>query len=135
MAERGMRLKMGAFIGGTLAVLAGLVVFFGRAPELFSNKARYDLLFPEAPGVAPGTPIRKSGVPIGQVNAIDLDPDTGQVRVRVRVDRRYLPRRNEEPTITRGILSGDTAIDFLPRLDEAGQPVARGEVWPPGSDI
>ena len=134
MAERGMRLKLGAFIGGTLAVLAGLVVFFGRAPELFSNKARYDILFPEAPGIAPGTPIRKSGVPIGQVDAIDLDAETGQVRVKIRVDRKYLPRRNEEPTITRGILSGDTAIDFLPRLDERG-PVPRGEVWPPGSDI
>ena len=79
MADRGMRLKLGAFIGGTLAVLAGLVVFFGRAPELFSNKARYDILFPEAPGVAPGTPIRKSGVPIGQVDAIDLDAETGQL--------------------------------------------------------
>jgi phospholipid/cholesterol/gamma-HCH transport system substrate-binding protein len=134
MAERGMRLKLGAFIGGTLAVLAGLVLFFGRAPELFSNKARYDILFPEAPGIAPGTPIRKSGVPIGQVDAIDLDAETGQVRVKIRVDRKYLPRRNEEPTITRGILSGDTAIDFLPRLDERG-PVPRGEVWPPGSDI
>jgi phospholipid/cholesterol/gamma-HCH transport system substrate-binding protein len=134
MAERGMRLKLGAFIGVTLAVLAGLVLFFGRAPELFSNKARYDILFPEAPGIAPGTPIRKSGVPIGQVDAIDLDEETGQVRVKIRVDRKYLPRRNEEPTITRGILSGDTAIDFLPKLDERG-PVPRGEVWPPGSDI
>src|SRR5262245_16623302 len=132
MAERGMRLKLGAFIGGTLAVLAGLVVFFGRAPELFSNKARYDILFPEAPGIAPGTPIRKSGVPIGQVDSIDLDDETGQVRVRVRVDRKYLPRRTEEATITRGILSGDSAIDFLPKLDDAGRPVPRGEVWPPG---
>jgi len=135
MAERGLRLRLGLFVAGSLAVLAGLVVFFGRAPELFSNKARYDLLFTEAPGIAPGTPIRKSGVPIGQVTAIDLDPDTGQVRVKVRVDRKYLPRRNEEPTITKGILSGDTAIDFLPRLDESGQPVARGDIWPPGSDI
>lgn len=135
MGERGLRLKLGAFVAGTLAVLAGLVVFFGRAPELFSNKARYDILFPEAPGVSPGTPIRKSGVPIGQVSAIDLDPETGQVRVKVRVDRKFLPRRSEDATITRGILSGDTAIDFLPRLDEAGQPVPRADVWPPGSDI
>ena len=106
MAERGMRLKLGAFIGGTLAVLAGLVVFFGRAPEFFSNKVRYAILFPEAPGIAPGTPIRKSGVPIGQVDSIDLDAETGQVRVAIRVDRKYLPRQSEDPIITRGILSG-----------------------------
>ena len=135
MLERGLRLKLGAFIAGSLAVLAGLVVFFGRAPELFSNKAAYDVLFSEAPGIGPGTPIRKSGVPIGQVASIDLDPESGLVRVKVRIDRKYLPRKNEDATITRGILNGDTAIDFLPKLDEAGQPVARGEVWPPGSTI
>ena len=54
MAERGLRFKLGVFIAGTLAILAGLVVFFGRSPDLFSNKASYDLLFPEAPGIAPG---------------------------------------------------------------------------------
>jgi phospholipid/cholesterol/gamma-HCH transport system substrate-binding protein len=135
MAERRMRLKLGAFVAGTLAVLAGLVVFFGRAPDLFSNKARYDILFPEAPGISPGTPVRKSGVPIGQVASIDLDPDSGQVRVRIRVDRKFLPRKSEEPIITRGILSGDTAIEFVPRLDDSGQPVPRAENWPPGSDI
>ena len=135
MAERGLRLKLGVFIGGTLAILAGLVVFFGRAPDLFSNKVGYDLLFPEAPGIAPGTPIRKSGVPIGQVASIDLDPDSGQVLVKVRIDQKYLPRRDEEPTITKGILSGDVAIDFLPKLDEAGRPLPHAALWPPGSVI
>ena len=55
--------------------------------------------------------------------------------MKVRVDRHYLPRKSEEPTITKGILSGDVAIDFLPKLDEAGQPVPRGEFWPPDSQI
>ncbi len=135
MAERGLRLKLGVFIAGSLAVLAGLVVFFGSAPELFTNKVAYDILFPEAPGIGPGTPIRKSGVPIGQVTGIELDPESGQVRVQVRVDRKYLPRKSEEATITRGLLSGDTAIDFLPKLGENGQPVPLGETWPPGADI
>jgi ABC-type transporter Mla subunit MlaD len=135
MAERGMRLKLGLFVGGTLLVLAGLIVFFGHAPELFSNKAAYTVLFTEAPGVGPGTPIRKSGVRIGEVTDLDLDPDTGQVRVRIRVDRKFLPRKSEEATISRAILSGDTAIDFVPKLTEDGQPVPRGEVYPPGSEI
>lgn len=135
MAERGMRLKLGAFVAGALAVLAGLVVFFGRAPELFSNKLRYAVLFPEAPGIGTGTPIRKSGVRIGEVTALDLDPESGQVRVEIRVDRKFPPRKSEDPTVTKGLLSGDSAIDFLPRLREDGQPVPRGEEWPPGSDI
>lgn len=135
MAERGMRLKLGAFVGGGLLILAGLIVFFGRAPELFSNKAAYTILFSEAPGVSPGTPIRKSGVRVGEVTSLDLDPETGQVRVAIRMDRKFPPRTSEDAIITRGILTGDTAIDFVPRLAEDGQPVPRGEVYPPGADI
>lgn len=130
-----MRLKLGAFVGGALVVLAALVVFFGRAPDLFTNKARYSILFPEAPGIGPGAPIRKSGVRIGEVSAVELDPESGQVRVRIRVDRKYLPRRSEEAIITKGLLSGDAAIDFIPRIGEDGQMAPRGEEWPPDSDI
>lgn len=135
MAERALRLKLGAFIASTLVVLGGLIIFFGRAPELFLNRAEYALLYPEAPGIGPGAPIRKSGIRIGQVTAVELDPDSGQVKVLIRVDRKYLPRKSEEAHITKGLLSGDTAIDFLPRLAENGQPVPRGEEWPPGSII
>jgi phospholipid/cholesterol/gamma-HCH transport system substrate-binding protein len=135
MAERGMRLKLGAFVAGALAILAGLIVFFGRAPELFSTKVKYAVLFSEAPGIAPGIPIRKSGVRIGEVTGLDLDPESGQVRVAFRIDRKYLPRRSEDAIITKGLLSGDTAIDFVPRLAEDGLPVSRGDEWPPGSDI
>ncbi|MBA4188975.1 MAG: hypothetical protein C0467_13340 [Planctomycetaceae bacterium] len=135
MADRRMQLKLGAFVAGGLAILGGLVVFFGSAPELFSSKIRYAVLFPEAPGIAPGIPIRKSGVRIGEVTGVDLDPDTGQVKVQFRVDKHYLPRKSEDAIITKGLLSGDTAIDFVPRLGEDGQPVPRAEEWPPGSDI
>jgi phospholipid/cholesterol/gamma-HCH transport system substrate-binding protein len=135
MAERGLRLKLGVFVAGTLIVLAGLVVFFGRTPDLFSNKATYTVNFPEAPGIGPGTPIRKSGVRIGEVNSVDLDPETGQVHVKISVDRKYLPRMTEEATITKGLLSGDAAIDFLPHLSENGSVVRPGEVYPPGSEI
>lgn len=135
MAERGLRLKLGAFLAGTLLILAGLVIFFGRAPDLFSNKASYTVLFPEAPGIGPGTPIRKSGVRIGDVDSLELDPQTGQVRIHIRVDRKFLPRTSEDATITKGLLSGDAAIDFLPRLPEEGLPPHPGEIYPPGSEI
>lgn len=136
MAERRLRLRLGLFVAATLVVMAGLVVLFGGAPALFSGKVRYTVLFPEAPGIATGTPIRKSGVRVGEVTKIDLDPATGQVRVAIAIDPKYPPRTGEDPTITRGLLSGDTAIDFLPRLDPAtGQPLPRGDDYPPGSEI
>ncbi len=135
MAERGLKLRLGLFMGASLIALASLVVLFGGAPQLFSTDARYGILYPEAPGVSPGTPIRKSGVRVGKVTAVELDPASGQVRVRIAIQKQYLPRKNEEAHITRGLLSGDTAIDFLPQLGADGQPVARGEEWPVNSDI
>jgi ABC-type transporter Mla subunit MlaD len=136
MAERALRLRLGVFMALSLVGLAGLVVLFGGAPQLFSTDAKYAILFPEAPGISVGVPIRKSGVRIGQVTSLELDPESGQVRVHIAVNRKYLPRQSEQAEITRGLLSGDTAIDFLPKLDpKTQQPVPREEEWPPGSDI
>src|SRR4051794_24896359 len=101
MAERRLKLRLGVFVGATLVALAGLVVLFGRAPDLFSRKARYTVTFSEAPGVAVGTPIRKSGIRIGEVTTLDLDPETGLVMVGIAVEKKFLPRANEDATITR----------------------------------
>ena len=50
---------------------------------------------------------------IGEVTELELDPQSGQVRVHIKVDRKFLPRKSEEATLTKGLLSGDAAIDFL----------------------
>jgi ABC-type transporter Mla subunit MlaD len=123
------------FVAAALAGLGGLVLLFGRAPDVFSNRAAYTVLFPEAPGIGPGSPIRKSGVRIGEVTGLDLDPDTGQVRVQIRVDRKFVPRTSEDANITRGLLSGDTSIDFIPRVAEDGRTVVKGDPYPPGAEI
>jgi ABC-type transporter Mla subunit MlaD len=135
MSERRLKLRLGLFVAGALAVLAGLVILFGGTPHLFANKAKYTIVYPEAPGIAVGTPIRKSGVRIGEVTTLDLDPNNGQVRVAIAVEPKYLPRRNEDATITRALISGDTAIDFLPRIGDDGLPMSRGDPVPPGSEI
>jgi phospholipid/cholesterol/gamma-HCH transport system substrate-binding protein len=135
MAERKLRLRLGLFVAAALAVLFILVVLFGGTPSIFSNNVRYVVLFPEAPGVGPGTPVRKSGVRIGQVTRLDLDEQTGEVRVNIEVNRKHLPRQGEDANIARGLLSGDTSLDFLPKAAVDGTPEPRGEPYPPGSEI
>ncbi len=134
MAERALRQRLGLFVALTILVLTGLVVLFGGAPTVFSTRTKYTVLYPEAPGITQGTPVRKSGVRIGQVRGIDID-ETGQVRVTIEVETKYLPRLNEEPAISRGLLSGDTTLDFIPKSDEKGQPMPRADAIPPGSEI
>lgn len=136
MADRVAKLRLGVFVAAAFATLAGLVVLFGGAPRLFTARAGYTVTFSEAPNVAPGTPVRKSGVRIGEVSGVDLDPDTGQVRVHVLVEPKYVPRTTDEPTVFRGLLSGDTSVDFVPKVGPDGQPVPPGgDPYQPGSVI
>ncbi|HET6576326.1 MAG TPA: MlaD family protein, partial [Fimbriiglobus sp.] len=135
MAERSLRLRLGLFVAAALGVLSLLVVLFGGTPTLFANRAKYTVLFPEAPGLAVGTPVRKSGVRVGEVTALDLDEATGQVRVNVEVDPKHVPRTGEDAVITRGFLSGDTALDFVPKTTAEGPAPSRGEPLPRGAEI
>jgi phospholipid/cholesterol/gamma-HCH transport system substrate-binding protein len=135
MAERTMKLRLGLFVAMGLAVLSGLIVYFGRAPRLFTNRVKYLVVFPEAPGLSAGTPVRKSGVRVGEVTTIDLDDESAQVLVNIEIDPRYLPRKGEEPVISRGLLNGDTSLDFVPQVNRAGEIVNRGEIEPIGSRL
>jgi phospholipid/cholesterol/gamma-HCH transport system substrate-binding protein len=135
MAERNQKIRLGGFVALAGTALTVLVVLFGGTPRVFSSRTEYVVMYTEAPGVVPGTPVRKSGVRIGQVKGIDIDEATGQVRVNVEVENKYLPRQNEEPAISRGLLSGDTTIDFIPRTDSKGQPVERLDYYPANTEI
>ena len=135
MAERAMRVRLGAFVAAAVVALTGLVFTFGGAPKLFSQNAQYTVTFPEAPGLARGTPVRKSGVRIGRVTALDIDDQTGRVQVAVEIEGKHLPRMSEEPVISRGLLSGDTTLDFIPKVDDKGQPIGIGSAYTPGTEI
>jgi len=132
MSERQQRFRLGLFVMISLGLLAALVVVFGGAPTWFTPNNKYTLIFADAPGIAPGTPVRKSGVKVGEVSSIDLDNATGQVHVVVRLQPKFIPRTGDEPTVTRGLLVSDAAVDFIPKSPEKPQ---RGEPIPPDSTI
>lgn len=135
MTDRSTRLKLGAFVALGLLGLAGLVVLFSGTPRFLSQSATYTVTFPEAPGLGIGTPVRKSGVRVGEVTSVDLDDESGEVKIGVELTSRYRPRGGDEATINRGLLSGDTTLDFVPRANAAGQPTARGDALPAGTTI
>ena len=135
MPDRATRLRLGAFVALGLLTLSLLVVLFGGAPTVFANRTKYTILFPEAPGVGVGTPVRKSGVRVGEVTRLDLDEESGQVKVSIELDKKFRPRESEDATISRGLLSGDTTLDFVPKTGANGGRAPAGEPLPPGSSI
>ena len=113
MTDTKLRFRIGIFVLIVLVALGVLLYLFGLFPNVL-RKAKGNLYFvdfSDAPNVTVNTPVRRSGVKIGQVDKVDLDNETGRVLVALRVDPRYTLRRNEEPTLTTGLLSGDTSID------------------------
>jgi phospholipid/cholesterol/gamma-HCH transport system substrate-binding protein len=134
MNEQALRFRIGVFVLASLLLLAVLITLFGSFPRVLTRTTEYTVRFTEAPGVAEGTPVRRSGIRVGEVRRVELDDETGAVRVHIAVEKPHTIRQNEQPTLVQGILGGDTAIDFLaPRDGE--KPPDRGPPVEPGAEL
>lgn len=134
MNDQTIRFRLGIFVLGTLILLAVLITLFGGAPTVLKAVDRYTIVFDNASGVGPGTPVRRSGVKIGEVENVELDNETGQVHVTLKVDSGVMIRKADQPTIIRGLLGSDSSVDFITRKPEPGRPL---DVTPvaPGSTL
>src|SRR5262249_38739431 len=96
-----------------------LIMLFGGSPTVLKRQDRYTVVFQYAPGVEPGTPVRRSGVRIGQVQKVELDDVTGKVRVTISIDRPHVLFQDDQPVLVHGALRGDSSIDFVrPKPEE-----------------
>jgi ABC-type transporter Mla subunit MlaD len=123
MDQRKQRFRLGLSVVIATVLLAGMILLFGGGPQrFFANRNTYTIVFSDAPGIGPGTPVRKSGIRIGEVASVDLHDATGEVWVVINVDPRFTIRKGDEPTITQDLLSRDTTIDFVPAIIPPGAP-------------
>jgi phospholipid/cholesterol/gamma-HCH transport system substrate-binding protein len=120
MSDNAFKFRIGVFVLGALVLLAVLVTMFSGLPNLFTAHYHYTVILPNAAGVGVGTPVRRSGVRIGEVENLQLDNESGKVLVGLLIQRRYALHKNEVPILNRGLL-GDTTIDFVPKRPN-GQP-------------
>ncbi len=116
MNERVMQFRIGLFVIVAGLVLTMLIVWFGESPVLLRDRvyviARYD----EAPGVAEGIMVRKSGIRVGEVTAIAFDDRPNQpdgVLVTIALERKYKIKAGSVPRVNRSLI-GDISIDMLP---------------------
>ena len=87
METRSNHVLVGAVVLILLAVLALFTVWIARLGG--STAKHYDIFFKQSvDGVAKGSEVSYSGVPVGQVKDITLwEKDPSFVRVRIKVDR------------------------------------------------
>jgi phospholipid/cholesterol/gamma-HCH transport system substrate-binding protein len=132
MNERQMQFRVGVVMFATLIIGALLATLNGPVPKewLPWGRQTYSIAIqlPQAPGVGPNTPVRKNGLLIGRVAAID-DLDNGVIlHVNIDGDRRLLT--SHVPHVRTSVL-GDATIDFATSLtDTPPQPIADGATIP-----
>ena len=116
MNERVMQFRIGMFVIVAGLVLTMLIVWFGESPSLLRDHAFVKVRYKEAPGVAEGITVRKSGIRIGEVLSINFDDQPDQpdgVVVILSLDRKVKLRKDSVAKISRSLI-GDVAIDMLP---------------------
>lgn len=129
MNERVLHLRVGLMVVVSLLIAGILVFWFGETPTL---KKTYVILikFPQAPGVTPDTPVRKSGILIGRVLRHEFADDGGVV-VAARIDE-GVPLKQNEVCRIKGSLLGDAVLEFVPSGDprKPDKPIDRDAVVP-----
>lgn len=128
MDERLMQFRIGVMVLAAILIAAILLVTFGEWRWPFPSEYTIYIRFPEAPGVAERSPVRKSGIVIGHVTNVELTPE-GNVLVTARVERKYVLRRNEVCRLNRALL-GDSTLEISLSPDEKAppEPLKEGDV-------
>ncbi len=113
MDERVLRLRLGVVVLAAAAITGFLVILFSDTPLPTSSRYNLYVLFPSAPGVTVGTPVRKSGVTIGRVTNVEL-LEPGGVRVTAAIDGKYKILDSERCRIASASVLGDAILEFVP---------------------
>lgn len=88
METRANHVVVGTVTLALLAMVAAFIIWIARLGE--GDQARYDIFFKQSvAGLAKGTQVAYSGVPVGQIETIELwkkDPSFIRVRIRINED-------------------------------------------------
>lgn len=102
-----------------LAGLSALLLLFGELTFLFERSYRIPVLANSASGLRAGSQVMLEGVPVGEVERIELDPAAEMpVRLTLRIGERYKLPEGVQPRLSAGLLGGGTRMDL--RLPKAG---------------
>ena len=119
MDERVVKFRVGVVVLATMIILAILILLFNDVGSFWTGSYTLYIHFPEAPGVAAETPVRKDGILIGKVTRVRFADDDPRfhteggviVTVSINADRRI--HVNERCRIS-STLIGDALLQFVP---------------------
>ena len=119
MDERKQQFRVGITIVATILAFGILVAMFNGPSGIIGDKMTITIKTDEAPGVSQGTPILKSGILVGRVSRVRLNP-AGDVVIEARVDRDK-PLTTFDLCEISGSILGDSEIRFVRAIDPKGK--------------
>jgi phospholipid/cholesterol/gamma-HCH transport system substrate-binding protein len=127
MDDRVMQFRVGVVFLATLLITGILLALFGGLPDFLGRTYDIQILLSDASGVTKDTPVRKSGLVIGRVDSVRLIDNDSKALVTAKIQDDKFIYQNEDCWVTRNMLSGDSALSFIPDPNKpgAGKPIKR----------
>ena len=113
MTDRQLQFRVGLFVMAAFVLIGAMVFQFGELSSLWQKSYQLAVHFESVPGVHAGSPVRMSGLTIGEVRELALDETRGGVGVIIDIQERYLLRADAKAMLVTSLL-GDSVIEFTP---------------------
>lgn len=124
MDKKRLEWKVGLFVFIGLAVLAALLLQFSRGTSLFRPTYNLFLVAKNVGGLKRNASVLMSGVQIGTVSDIELNPQGTNVTITLKLYRQYDIHKDAEIRIEQSGFLGDQYVTVIPTKNEGG-------VWQP----
>ena len=122
--------KVGIFVGLGVVLLMISILMLGGLDGLITRKNTYTSTFKAVDGLSVGAKVMLAGLAIGQVTAIEFDPQDARLRVRYSLSRKYaewIRTDSEIEILTQGVL-GDKYLSLSPGSRDLKEMKADSEI-------
>ncbi|MBW1682483.1 MAG: MCE family protein [Deltaproteobacteria bacterium] len=113
--KENLELKVGVFVLLVLASALFLVFYAAVRQDLFSRRVSYLLMCETGEQIQPGIPVKLTGIKIGQVSAVALDP-SGKARIEIQILEKYRKwlTRGSRTFLSREGVIGSAFVKLIP---------------------
>ncbi len=114
--QRFTEFRVGIFVVVSLALVAGLILKFGKYERLATKSYAITVVFADVGGIVRDASVLYGGITVGKVGDIKLDQEgVLKVDVQLNIDQTVKIRKDAKFVINQSGLLGDRYIDVLPQ--------------------
>lgn len=127
---------------GRAALQVGIMVFLGivlfmsgyaffRRAQGGNESITYSIVFTDAQGMTAGSEVDYSGVKVGEVSEVGINP-AGKAVIGIQIDKNHPIPQNSAVSVTSSLLGGSAAVQIMP---PSTPPVSASDYYAPGATI